>query len=263
MHAFPAGSANNAVGGSGPLNKNIDMDTFHGRGAEGFTDYAASGGDQVEPFGRKRNSADRDPFNPKGNDVIHGAESYGLGTSTFLEGAPASKTDIERRTYEADVVPTLHHGPARSRSIAQRIRGLSQPRRQFADNGRFTSPVDRYGVRSPKSPVAYSAGGTATASSRSQGKHDEQNPFFEEYRPSFEKKDVAVRARESAEYTAGEDVITVSRERAMSSPRRQLERRVTADESGAHGTDAKPSGFISRVKSLKGGKGKRPEGRHV
>lgn len=41
MHAFPADSANNAIGGSGPLNKTIDINQFHGRGAEGFSDYGS------------------------------------------------------------------------------------------------------------------------------------------------------------------------------------------------------------------------------
>ena len=260
MHAFPAGSANNAVGGSGPVNKNIDVDAYAGRVTQGFTDFAASGTEKAEPFGKKRSSVDQlDSFNPKGNEIIHGVESYGLGTSTFLEGAPASKVDIERRENEAEMVPTLHHGPTRSRSIAQRIRGLSQPRRTLTENGRLTSPIDRYGIRSPRSPGAYSPAGMGPSTSRSYVKGDERNPFFEEYRGSFDKKDANARVS-TAEYTAGDDIITVNRNRALSSPRKTLERRVTNDD--GHNGEAKGGGLLSRVKSLKGGKKTRPDTRH-
>ena len=261
MHAFPAGSANNAVGGSGPVNKNIDVDAYSGRVTQGFTDFAASGIEKAEPLGKKRSSIDRlESFNPKGNEIIHGVESSGLGTSTFLEGAPASKVDIERRENEVEMVPTLHHGPTRSRSIAQRFRGLSQPRRTLTEGGRLTSPIDRYGIRSPKSPGAYSPVGIGPSTSKSYNKGDERNPFFEEYRGSFDKKDAAVRVS-TPEYTAGDDIITVNRERALSSPRRTLERRATNDD--GYSGEAKTGSLLSRVKSLKGGKKARPEARYA
>lgn len=258
MHAFPAGSANNAVGGSGPVNKNIDVDAYSGRVTQGFTDFASSGVEKSEPSGKKRASIDQsEAFNPKGNEIIHGVESYGLGTSTFLEGAPASKVDLDRREQEAEIAPTLHHGPTRSRSIAQRIRGLSQPRRTLTENGRLTSPIDRYGVRSPRSPGAYSPAGMGPYSSRAYAKGDEKNPFFENYRRSYDKE--APAKISTPEYVAGDDIITVNRERALSSPRKNLERRVTNDD--GYSGDAKSGGLLSRVKSLKGGKKGRPEAR--
>jgi hypothetical protein len=116
MQAFPKDSANNLIGGSGPVHKNIDFAQFHGRGAEGFTDYSTSGAAArpVEPVVYEsyagasapiragpgiRPGIDRtSSFNPTARvEPVHGDESMGLGTSTFLEGAPASQTAIKRR----------------------------------------------------------------------------------------------------------------------------------------------------------------------
>lgn len=42
MQAFAEGSLNNALGGSGPVNRKLDFDTFHGRSIEGYSDYNTS-----------------------------------------------------------------------------------------------------------------------------------------------------------------------------------------------------------------------------
>lgn len=139
MHAFPADSANNAIGGSGPLNKTIDINQFHGRGAEGFSDYG-SGMDNPTlrpPVNRSIS------FNPLERvEPVHGEESVGLGTSTFLEGAPASRIAIKRRESEADT-PFQGGGLARKKSLVQRIRGMSQSRR-VGEASRVTSLDARY-----------------------------------------------------------------------------------------------------------------------
>lgn len=241
MHAFAANSANMALGGSGPVNKNIDLEKIHGTGAEGFTDYnttndlkKAQGGDKPVAF------------DPKARvEILHGEETQGLGTSTFLEGAPASRRDMQRRESENEQSALQGAGLSRTKSLAQRLRGISQPRR-YGD-GRIMSPEARYGPRSPDNNVkigAQSAGGMT--------KSNEQNPFFDDYDEAFEKKGTTIKIAEDAK---------AGRPRAPSSPNRGLpllERRVTTDSAGEA---SKPSnGFLNRVKSLKGGK-RRPEQR--
>ncbi|KAF2738824.1 Pal1-domain-containing protein [Polyplosphaeria fusca] len=246
MHAFPKDSANNMLGGSGPINKNIDLETFHGRGAEGFTDYGRAGNENEF---KKRPGMDERAFsfNPKDRvEIVHGEESVGLGTSTFLEGAPASRTAIQRREsdYEKQAVDG---GLGRKKSIAQRIRGISQPRRGFADgNPRITSPEARYGpgARSPEAPLqTQSAGGPA--------KQNEPNPFFDDYDEAYEKKGASIKFAESE--VVGDPV------KSPSSPRNGLTRAMTT-ESVESPRDEKPaSGFLTRMKSLKGGRRQRPE----
>ena len=246
MQAFPLNSANNALGGSGPVNKNIDLDTFHGRGVESFTEFGAAAAELKRPEFQERSVS----FNPKDrNDIIHGEESYGLGTSTFLEGAPASRTAIQRRESE-----TFNHaadgGLGRKKSIAQRIRGISQPRRQFNDgNPRITSPEAPYGPGSPNYPQVQSAGGIA--------KTNEMNPFFDDYDAAYENKGAAIRASESGN-KSGRAPSPPSPPGASKNP---LARTMTADsfEGPPAGEPKAQSGFLSRVKSLKGGRRARAE----
>ena len=239
MEAFPAGSANNTMGGSGPVNQNIDLDTFHGRGADAYADFA-SAAKRPEP---ERTTS----FNPKDrDDIVHGEASMGLGTSTFLDGAPASRTAIQRRESETNHEMAAG-GLGRKKSIAQRIRGISQPRRNMGDpNARIMSPEARYGnARSPGSPkVVQSAGG--------MGRANELNPFFDDYDAAYDNKGAAIKETENKDPT--------------SSPggpsRNPLTRAMTQDSfEQTNPADSKPAGtgFLSRVKSLKGGRRPRPE----
>ncbi|KZM20026.1 hypothetical protein ST47_g8869 [Ascochyta rabiei] len=192
MHAFPVGSANNSLGGSGPLNAKIDLDRIHGRGAEGFTDFGGAESEWKKP-------RPEGEFSAKGReDIVHGQPTHGLGTSTFLEGAPASRTAVEQ-DFEQKRANEIN-GLGRKKSIAQRFRGISQPRRH------------------PQGP--YSAGSLA------QNKAAEMNPFFDEYNKAY-KDD--------------------------SPPRVPLHRAVTTDSAGSLG-ESKPTGFLGRMKSIKGGR---------
>ncbi|CAO2653174.1 Nn.00g025850.m01.CDS01 [Neocucurbitaria sp. VM-36] len=230
MHAFPVGSANNSLGGSGPLNSKIDLDRIHGRGAEGFTDFGGTEREWQKPRPETE-------FSVKGReDIMHGEQTHGLGTSTFLEGAPASRKAIEQET-ENQQRAMAEGGLGRKKSIAQRFRGISQPRR-YGDNPRITSPESRYGpATSPTGP--YSAGAV------SQTKATELNPFFnDDYDKAYEAKGATIRTTETD--TKG----------GPSSPgRNQLTRAVTTDSLGSPTNEPKPSGgFLNRVKSLKGGR---------
>ena len=291
MQAFAKDSANNTIGGSGPVHKEINFAQFHGRGDEGFTDYATSGAvnkpqneSQVDFESYAGSSAptrrglggrpgiDRtSSFNPTSRvDPVHGEESLGLGTSTFLEGAPAARTAIQRRDSENEKIPGMGNagGLGRKTSLAQKIRGISNSNRGGAFAGpsaKVTSPNGFYEhTTSPTGPgEAQSAGGMPRAK-------ETKNPFFNDYDDAYERKgqeiQLAEQRRRNGSIGGGEDQIN-ARARAMSSPKRaptgtMLERRVTND--GAVGSPPEPSsggGFLNRVKSLKGGKRVRAERR--
>ena len=232
MEAFPVGSANNSLGGSGPLNSKIDLDRIHGRGAEGFTDFGSSDSKWGKPQPVE--------FSAKGRaDIVHGEQTRGLGSSTFLEGAPASQKAIQQETEAQRAAMLQEGGLGRKKSIAQRFRGISQPRR-YGDGPRITSPDPRYGnATSPNGP--YSAGAVA------QNKATETNPFFDEYNQAnqaYEAKGAAIKTTE-----------TTARDGPSSPTRNPLHRAQTSDSYNSPTNDSKPSGgFLNRVKSLKGGR---------
>ena len=280
MQAFPKDSANNIIGGSGPLNKDIDFAQFHGRGAEGFTDYSASGAPPTttesvvfEPYAgasapvRAGSSiySGANPtasFNPTARvEQVHGDESMGLGTSTFLEGAPASRTAIQRRESETDQAGGVFGGAGglgRKKSLVQKIRGMSNANRGVGTAIRVTSP-DRSQERI-KGPIAQhdghplSAGGIRNTTNT--------NPFFSDPEDVQEPRTTLIQVAEDKNRFEP----TGSRERAISSPKRQamgglLERRMTNEATGPINGESKTGGFLSRVKSLKGGRRAKPENR--
>lgn len=277
MQAFPKDSANNLIGGSGPVHKNIDFAQFHGHGAEGFTDYSNSGihhisgepelylGSSAMPMrnnpGARPGIDQTNGFNPRTKvEQVHGNESMGLGTSTFLEGAPASRVAMKRRESESDQqsgVTGIGAGLSRKKSLVQKIKGISNPNRGAGATGKVTSPVPLYERKnSPTSPIdvrTLSAGGMRRANERK-----ETNPFFNDYDEAYERKGATIQIA-SEQY----DIRESGRSRALSSPKRSamggvLERRVTNDGTGMNDGESKSGGFLSRVKSLKGGRRARP-----
>ncbi|KAM3549280.1 hypothetical protein MY1884_008811 [Beauveria asiatica] len=214
MQAFPKDSLNNSLGGSGPLNQQADHSTFMGQTDEAFRDYAAGA--------RAKNAA---IFNPVSRgDVIHGDESHGLGTSTFLEGTPATRAAITRRQAEEAQEAGMLVGVQRKKSLAHRIRHMNKGPREYHGTGQY----------SPDSMPSRPADGS-----------EPNQSYF-------------------SEFGKGEDSITVKRRDVTLSPaspppvpRRgsgaALERRATTDAtSPAEEMSAKPSGLIGRMKSLKG-----------
>ena len=251
MQAFPEGSANMMLGGSGPLRSRLDLDKFHGRGEEGFQDYGQT---------RKNNTAfaqAQQYVNPHDRtEMVHGAESYGLGTSTFLEGAPASKKALERRESEDQTTQegmVAGGGLQRKKSLAQRLRGMSASQRR-GPPGETRSPEARYndtGALSPPLGQTQSAGGQANAT-QGYTKQNEVNVFDNEYDAAFEKKGTQIRIAEQEH---------PGHSRVPSSPKgAALTRSVTADAAVASPSEEKPaSSFLNRMKSLKGGRRARPE----
>jgi hypothetical protein len=249
MSAFAKDSLNNVLGGGGPLNKRPDHATFLGNNDdEAFKDYSKGGlaqnGYESYNLESNRHRPSRQDSNIQSAttkvEPIHGEESLGLGTSTFLEGAPASRTAMQRRESEQAVA--TEGGLGRKKSLAQKIRGVGNSRREYG-NPRVTSP----GVMSPVSPrtPALTPGGTEVDS----------NPFFNEFTKGDDRiggKKETLTFVEPAKSPRGE---------TPDSPKRgvgeRLERRVTSDGSSGADQSAKPTGsgggFLARVKSLKGG----------
>ena len=224
MQAFPKDSINMVMGGSGPVNKRMDYDKYHGRGEEAHRDYneAAITEDVAEPYRKPEATY---TYNPTAREVLHGDESVGLGTSTFLEGAPASRAAIQRRESEYESQqPEDRPGLSRKKSLAQKIRGV-RPNRE-----RFASPDGKNGPTSP--PITTGQSDSAV------------NPFFRDFNGEVKKENAQITFDEQTKPT---------RARAPSSPKRnELERRNTTESVGEE--NSKPMGLLGRMKSLKGGR---------
>lgn len=214
-----------ALGGAGPNNSNIDLNLFHGRTAEGYNDFNTGLARQPETVS----------FDAKANlDPIHGSESTGLGTSTFLDGAPASRSAIARRESEAEKQLQAEGGLQRKKSLAQRLRGKSGTGR-IASPGRITSPNEP-GLSPPHVDSSHSA------SSRG----NERNPFFQDYDEEWDNKGSRIA---EARLEGG------GRLRSSSSPKQStgLERKGTNDRTYEDQQKLSPGGggFLNRMKSLR------------
>lgn len=218
MQAFPKGSTNMALGGAGPNNSNIDLNLFHGRMEEGHNDFSTAG----------RRNAETGVLDPTARvDPIHGPQSMGLGTSTFLDGAPASRSAMARRQSDNEGSLAPNGGLARKKSLAQRLRGRG------AGPGRMASPTDNF------PPVAPQAGSSHSGSAKA----NERNPYFqeEEYEEEWDKKGSSIEAR-----------LEGGRVRSSSSPK-QMERKITNDRPHEESrlNPAAGGGFLNRMKSLR------------
>jgi hypothetical protein len=258
MEAFPANSANMALGGSGPLNSQIDLDRFHGRGEEAFDTFSTTT--------RKVDANIIDPT--RRGDYVHGAESTGLGTSTFLDGAPASRRDMTRRDSEEKTAGlNVGGGLSRKKSIAQRFRGMSNNRR--TPDARYHQPSGSENAIevSPPANKAISAGGPARAQAQSYRNENEINPFDQDYENAYARKGAQIRIAEQERPSATRNLSASSA--IPTGQGRGLTRSVTADSSRPDGSAEaeKPAassgggGFLSRMRSLKGGKRTRPDRR--
>lgn len=224
MSAFPVDSVNMSMGGSGPLNKRPDHKTFMGMNdGDATADYGVA----AAPL--KPDVAMFDPHQRA--SVIHGDESVGLGTSTFLEGTPAAKTAVEKAEMESREAAMMQGGGGMQRkpSLAQRLRRPKQA--GFSASGRMTNPEGVYYRDRP-------SGGSMSSP------RGETNPFFNEYEPTKDGEQLSVRR------TSGGNA-TESKAPAVPA---SLERRATADSFEQQQQQPKPKvGLLGRMKSLKGG----------
>ena len=227
VHAFPADSANNALSGFGPVNAKADHTQFFGnRDPEAFNDFTASGRRPSVPgeIGVSRTAAAFDP--KKAEDLIHGEETPGLGTSTFLDGTPASRAAVQKSvsesTEERPRSPSgmNNGGLQRKKSLAQKFRSISQNRTMdgpIQSHRRPPPPPNRSPTEAVHSPVGPSP--------------QSNNPFFSDYDNAYDRKG---------------EIITVAEKRAPGSPRKPSLGRVQAG-------DGKPNengGLMKRVRSL-------------
>ncbi|OAA61636.1 Pal1 cell morphology [Niveomyces insectorum RCEF 264] len=250
MQAFPKDSLNNVLGGSGPVNKHPDHRTLMGHNDdEAFRDFSGSRPEADKAFSSSRMAVFVDPF--QSALPLHGDQSLGLGTSTFLEGTPAARTAIQRREAERSQ-DYQENSLQRKKSLAQRFRSINR------------------GPREPHAARAFSSDGGSQATRLPAARFSgDANPFDE-----FDTQ-------------KGDDVITVRRKGSAAlpsppSPPRNpgLERRSTTDgttssdpsyvagpadgtalpspPAGAGGDDSQQrpagNGLLARVKSLKGGR---------
>lgn len=249
MQAFPKDSLNNVLGGGGPLNKRPNHSTFLGTtDDEAFKDYSkgGQGNNGYEPYdnGTVPPSSSRQPIVISATDriePIHGEETLGLGTSTFLEGAPVSRAALQKREVEQAQTSPTEGGLGRKKSLAQKIRGINNRGRDYGPSGRITSPEGIY------TPDIRTPGGSRVPDS---------NPFFNEFTAGDDTK---------KEGSTIVEPVRPTRSRAPSHPQPRLERRATSDSSdmppSTHATQPRMGGgFLSRVKSLKGGPRKQRNG---
>ena len=193
--AFPADSVTNSLAGGLGEVPGLDRDKYFGlRPQEAFEDYGAIAPSKPAVQTQQKTRRTSDPerptirpvmttqqmqeeaakvrptvgirstsFDPRlKTEPIHGPEGVGLGTSTFLEGAPAPKAAIERAAMAADEEDS--GGLTRKKSLVQRIK-----RRGTGTGG------DRSGDRSPPPPPV--AGPLLTPNSNLDAAY---NPFFKE-----------------------------------------------------------------------------------
>ncbi|KAL2888251.1 Protein pal1 [Ceratocystis lukuohia] len=220
MRAFPKNSLNNSMGGSGPLNARPDHQTFMGNNdSDAFNDYSVAAPKADVPDG---------VFDPTSRGhIIHGDESLGLGSSTFLEGTPAARTIIQQKQAE-DAEQIAVEGLKRQKSLAHRLRSVRRPNRNYPDGfkGATRKPSDAI-------PLPSRAGGMG-----------ENTPFIPEY--DAEPESLTVRGK------GGSSSPPQFRGRTMSDD-------VTSSNATSGGGGGGGGGILSRVKSLKGGRRNRSQ----
>ncbi|KAB8343244.1 hypothetical protein FH972_022833 [Carpinus fangiana] len=271
MQAFPEGSANNALGGSGPVNKGLDYDHYHGRQGAAFTDFSNIAAQQIElQASRPKPSQRTESFNATDRvEQVHGDPSLGLGTSTFLEGAPASRAALQRRQSESEGQAS-GGGLQRKKSLAAKLRNGIKARPSdrpagYGEASKVVSP-DTW-PKSPPSPLGVQSAGGRT-------KMADANPFFTETSPETTKVPVKGSAKVPTKVVESSgtslsrnrtlsDANAVVRVRTTSSPNRGT--RSSGDSFDEYGNPVGTApkatgsgGFLNRVKSIKG-KRSRPE----
>jgi len=256
MKAFAADSANNSLGGKMPIRKAggyVDVNGLELK--ESHEDYNVAPKlnpreeRETEPstMGEKPNYFGYINYTERSNS-IYGVESTGLGTSTFLEGAPASASAQTAQEQYEEVGNLPPSGLVRKNTLVNRIRALSAPKQ----------PEDLYEQRSaslgssyPPRPnvfVAQSAGGQARL-----GMDPAKDPFLD---------NAGECANESLINTRDADVDRIDRSGSVGIVRPPaLTRSMTADSAQRQGSvPAVPSmpqynsrGFIGRMKSFRSG----------
>ena len=255
MEAFPEDSANNSLGGSGPVNPKMDLDLYHGYTVEAHNDFSASTTANGRPEQQKKNTSNNEWDAKQRGEVVHGAQTMGLGTSTHLDGTPASRAAIKESDAENNLNNQTSSGGGlqRKKSIAQRIRGISNR----------DSSINGGGLRGNRdSTINYS---TAPTTPRGTSAEPSRKLSFQEE----EEEEVGSvvenggGGRISTNSLAPPRPGMIGRSRSVSTPKSEYNnnnggRRSTNNNNHDHrsltvGSEDKPSGggLISRMKSLR------------
>ncbi|KAM5467978.1 hypothetical protein MauCBS54593_005260 [Microsporum audouinii] len=260
MQAFPKDSRNMALGGAGPNNSKLDLNQIHGRGQEGYSDFSTGGssGSAIPSSAMKADAAVA--FNPTSQiEQVHSDVSMGLGSSTFLEGTPASRAAIQRKASESE---TVQAGLQRKKSLAQKIRGINN--RSIGGGGRVISPeplLHRRPSEAADNPPRHPPPPPPPrATSSRRANTNDKNPFFnnssQDYDDAYDVKSARIQGQNQNQNQKLVDTADdgySARPRAMSSPRGRPERKESSDGMPSPtAEESKPaSGFINRVKSLR------------
>lgn len=261
MQAFAKDSKNMALGGAGPNHNSFDIDLFHGRTEDAYLDYSATAPAKPKPGNPVQ-------FNPGANiEPIHGAESAGLGTSTFLDGAPASRNEIQRRAME-EPPPPPPGGLQRTKSLAQRIRGINSRQRLATSPESIDGRNSRGSEREPRSPPRLSSRAAYVNGSGSGVRGSDGPPSTSagaDYDDAYERKGLRIQEAVTDLDRGNGSLDSGARVRADSLPPGKSSTTRGRNESFSAGEDrlgvpgsgnSGGGGFISRVKSLR----RRPTG---
>ena len=207
MEAFPADSANQSLTGFGPMPEKRDHSILYGnRDAEAYHDFSRSAGRRgsSDDILKKPNNFRTTSFDPIARvEPVHGDETLGLGSSTFLDGAPASKKAILQQieeTQQAEALGEKGSGLGRKKSLSHKIRGFSGGRPRFNTDNAYRRRESDEGMP----PDSRFPSNLSTLPRR----RNENNPFFSDYDAAYDKKGEFI----NADFVAGRD-------RAPSSPR--------------------------------------------
>jgi len=206
-------------------------------------------------------------FDPSSNvEPVYGEESFGLGQTTFLDGAPAPASAI-RRESEAEAAAAAQQmgaagasaGLSRKKSLAQRFRGNSNPSGDRGDRGGTK-------IGGGGEPPPYGSGG-GSLSAGGMAKIAEANPFFGEFDDAQAQKGARVgvseRAGNAGEASASGNGVAaaagrkpmpnaLSRSMTADSGLGAGHRRTGSDRSLGEGEPKSGGGFLGRMKSLRG-----------
>ncbi|KAF8418823.1 Pal1 cell morphology protein-domain-containing protein [Tirmania nivea] len=232
MEAFPADSANQSLTGFGPMPEKGDHSKVYGnRDAEAYNDFSMSAGrhgssdDVLKKPGNLRSTS----FDPVARvEPVHGDETLGLGSSTFLDGAPASKKAILQQIEEAQQAEALGEkgGLGRKKSLSHKLPGFSRSKGRFTADTTSRRRGSEDGVPPPDTRFS------PTTPSTVPRKKSENNPFLGDYDAAYDRK--------------GESIGTDSgmgKDRAPSSPKRVSA--IPPPQSSEGG-----GGLMKRVRSL-------------
>lgn len=261
LAAFAEGSANNSIAGKAPLSKPGYVDITGLEIQESYIDFSATAKsaprDDREDLPSGERKTDWTPFiNPTDRvDQIHGEESNGLGTSTFLEGATAPPS-AQRGDNSSDIMQ-MDNSPGLSRkpTLVNRLnRAMSAPKRpvDLGNTGQRSGSLNNgYAAKSPFSPPLPSSAVAQSAGGPSRMRADpNKNPFFDS---SYSGAYVANPSSFSG--ADGGDVGLADRTRTLSDTApAPITRSMTSDSAprqASVGSSNGGRGFIGRMRSFR------------